>query len=238
LLKNPKRTFEQAKDECVREPRPADAAKKRGTRAMVYGGSYGLLLLSRVAPDESDFLSFESDRVARGAIYARFNTGTRQELSVFCTHLAAHLPGSSSRSSSWEREQLRQIQQLLGWIDAKAPRPSPVAILGDLNCGPELGRTIQARLPNHYARFLAAGFSDPFAQSPAARCTWCSDNRLQGGTSPNGALIDHVLLRDVPPATRAERILDDPVELDYDGARITVSYSDHYGVEVALAPAG
>jgi endonuclease/exonuclease/phosphatase family metal-dependent hydrolase len=151
--------------------------------------------------------------------------------------LAAHLPGSA-HLHSWEREQLRQIEQLLGWIDRKAPAPEPVAVLGDLNCGPSLHGKLEPRLEQHYARFLSAGFLDPFAQSPNVRCTWCDSNRLQGGHSERGALIDHVLLRNGPDATGAERILDTPVEVDFGGRRLIISYSDHYGVEVALAPVG
>jgi endonuclease/exonuclease/phosphatase family metal-dependent hydrolase len=183
---------------------------------------------------ETDLKIFNSERVARGAIHAKVRLADRS-LNVFCTHLTADA-GELRRKKpgSWRAEQSAQIDALLDWISQKAHSQEPVIIMGDLNCGPDLGGRIEARLPQHYARFERVGFSNPFAGVPRASCTWCFDNPLVDFASTGGRLIDHILLRGFPNDAKAERIFDQPVALTIGAQRIASAYSDHYGVMVAL----
>jgi hypothetical protein len=114
-----------------------------------------------------------------------------------------------------------------------------VALLGDLNCGPETAQA-QAASPDAFARFSSAGFQSVYAEADG-RCTFCSDNPLEGqdAESDEGAILDHVLLADFPELlTRsAERVLDDPISISVGEETLETARSDHYGVQVMVSEA-
>jgi hypothetical protein len=54
-------------------------------------------------------------------------------------------------------EQRAQIEQLLSWVDQRVLPPAQATIVGGLNTGPSVTSSL-------YARFEAAGFSNPYAR--------------------------------------------------------------------------
>jgi endonuclease/exonuclease/phosphatase family metal-dependent hydrolase len=128
------------------------------------------------------------------------------------------------------------VQELRAWIERKTRTGSATLLLGDLNTGPALpDSSIRGRVPEHYASFAALGFSNPYLQGPHAKeCSFCSANTVNGGSSPGGSLIDHVLLRGAVSALAVERVLDQRIELDLGRERIQSHLSDHYGVAATL----
>jgi endonuclease/exonuclease/phosphatase family metal-dependent hydrolase len=216
------------------------AAPSGGGSAYVYGGSYGIGILTNADVVEEDFLRFESEQLARGALYARVRPkAAAPDLHVFCTHLTADTRGVAypARTGSWKSEHAQQVQELRAWIARKARGGSATLLLGDLNTGPALpDSSIRGRVPEHYASFATLGFSNPYLQgSQAKECSFCSANSLNGGSAPGGSLIDHLLLRGPLSAIAVERVLDEPIELALGRERIRTHLSDHYGVAATLS---
>jgi endonuclease/exonuclease/phosphatase family metal-dependent hydrolase len=245
LMRDPGRSVGEVEAECgpakASSPKqPVPSTRPPATGAHAYGGSYGIALFSRSPPLASDFLSFESRQLARGALYAKLAAnGVARTLHVFCTHLTADIGGVpyDGAGGSWSAEHALQVGALLDWIDAKAPSGEPVLLLGDLNTGPAAGSAVRARLPAHYARFIASGFESPYLRAGPARCTFCSDNPVNGGAGNSGAVIDHALIRGFRGSSRAERVLDASIEIEKGARRVRTAYSDHYGVLVTLGSA-
>jgi endonuclease/exonuclease/phosphatase family metal-dependent hydrolase len=211
-------------------------------RSYFLGGSFGIGLLSRLEPIEQDSLVLDSSTNRRGVLYAKVDAPELGEVALFCTHLTPDLPGLAYDGSfgSWAGENAAHVDALLEWIDEKTRDGEPVIILGDLNTGPD-GDAFEPELPESYAELPAAGFESPYLDGADPRCTFCGDNPLVLSADTGvDAVIDHVLLRDVDGSASASRILDDEIMLEGDedaGAEAeTLARSDHYGVEVQLAP--
>jgi endonuclease/exonuclease/phosphatase family metal-dependent hydrolase len=219
-------------DDCV-DPnlsRVADDPSRQQLR--FFDGSYGIGLLSSRALAEVDRLELEAGHHPRAVLHARIEAG-KQPLHVFCTHLTPILRGIPHPiGSTWQAEQSAQVDALLAWVETKAG-DEPALVLGDLNTGPGLA-TIQARMPEHYARFVRSGFVNPYLDD-APRCTFCYDNPVIGGKS-GGLLIDHVLLRGFRGRADVQRFLDGRIEIRASGKRKQTALSDHYGVVAELVP--
>jgi len=247
IVKNPTSSVEEILAAClptkgspsVAAPKPKIDRSRHGMEGVLaYGGSYGIGLLTRATILERDSIKFEASLNPRAAIYVRVKTDQISDMHVFCTHLTSVMsnvpyPGRGS----WAEEQSREVDQLLAFIDQKARGPTPTVLVGDLNCGPALGSSIHPSQPALYARLLGAGFVDPYAAQDNAECTFCNDALLNGGTSPTGSLIDHVLLRSFPGQARGRRMLRENVVVDADGRAVKTSLSDHYGLMLSLVPA-
>jgi len=239
LTRDPLRSLESVAAECapLRAPAPARAHEP----AYVYGGSYGIGILTSAEVLEHDFLRFESEQIARGALYARVRSADSiGELQVFCTHLTAntHALVHPARRGSWRAEHARQVSELAAWIASKAGASAPVLLLGDLNTGPALPDAgIGGRATEQYAVFLRAGFINPYIAAGAAECSFCSANTLNGAAGRGGSLIDHVLLRGALRVLTVERVLDEKIDLVVDGRRIQSHLSDHHGLAVVLSRA-
>jgi endonuclease/exonuclease/phosphatase family metal-dependent hydrolase len=236
LLRRPVGSAEGIAASCAA---PAGGAGARPGAApadvVAYGGSFGTGVLSREPLLDRDALVFEASLNPRAALYARVRPAGLGDLHVVCTHLTPAL-GSPVGGASPAAEQRAQIERLLPWVGAKAAGGGAVVLAGDLNAGPRAGDAIEPALPEHYARFLAAGFRDPYATSPGARCTFCRSNPLNGGAGAGGALLDHVLLRGPVAAASAEPLLREPLVLGTEGRTERTAYSDHYGLVVAIGP--
>jgi endonuclease/exonuclease/phosphatase family metal-dependent hydrolase len=140
---------------------------------------------------------------------------------------------------SWQGERIEQIERWLDWVgETRGPREVAV-LMGDLNCGPETALAHGAS-PDAYARFLAAGFADPYADDDG-RCTFCGSNPLNAaaGDPDEGAQIDHILFSGLPTATvrSVARVFDQPIEIESLGSTIETAHSDHYGVQVTVSRA-
>jgi len=207
--------------------------------AASYEDQTGLLLLSKRPLGELDFLRLESTLGDRGVLRARVDRGAAGSLDVYCTHLAASLNQVpyTGPYGSWQGERLQQIDRFLSWVDETRAPSGAAVLLGDMNCGPETPLAMSAS-PDAYARFVTAGFADPYVESDG-RCTFCGDNPLNSSVADpdEGALIDHItfsgLASEALPA--ATRILDQLIEIDEDGTSIETAHSDHYGVQVSLS---
>lgn len=214
--------------------KPAAGKPRRApTGTWAYGGSTGTGLLTRAPVLARGARVFSSPVVTRAALFARVEASGLGELDVYCTHLTAdtpQLPHPAGRR--WSEEHAEEVGELLAYVE-ETSRGRPVLLLGDLNTGPALGPRIQARAAEQYARFLAAGFSNPYA-GPGAECTYCFDNPLRGGAGTRGTLIDHALLRGVAAAAKPSPFLRRLGELDVGGRPVRSGLSDHFGVAVSL----
>jgi endonuclease/exonuclease/phosphatase family metal-dependent hydrolase len=91
---------------------------------------------------------------------------------------------------------------------------------------------LSAELPDNYAKFEAAGWVNSNTDADEPLCTWCPSNLITRG-SANEA-IDHVFVKDAD-ADHPTRLLGEPITVSSeDGAEITTSYSDHFGVSVRV----
>jgi endonuclease/exonuclease/phosphatase family metal-dependent hydrolase len=240
LISNPVGAVEPIINACTAPEAPPGVVRRtpsprRDADVVAYGGSFGTGILSREPLADADALVFDATLNPRAALYARLRTPALGELHVVCTHLTPAL-ASPLGGRAPAAEQREQIDRLLPWIEAKTGGRGAVVLLGDFNDGPRAGRTIEAVLPDHYAKLVAAGFQNPYASRPDVRCSFCADNPLNGGSGSRGALIDHVLLRGYNGGVIAEPFLREPIELEIGGKRVRSAYSDHYGVAVTMTP--
>ncbi len=169
-----------------------------------YGGSYGLVLLSREPLVELERVELDAALNRRAVLRARLESG----LVLSCTHLTAleDVPYPAD-DGSWEQEQDRQIDAL---VAALADDPAPRALLGDLNLGPD-------EAPMRFERLLALGLGGVLEGT----CTFCSDNPLVDREA-RSVTIDHILVDG--GETTPTRILDGGRLSDHYGvsARITL----------------
>jgi endonuclease/exonuclease/phosphatase family metal-dependent hydrolase len=211
-----------------------------GADAAQYEHQNGLLLLSRYPLTSLDHLVLDSSLGDRGVLSARIETDVVPRVEVFCTHLAATLGDVPYAGSygSWAGERTVQIEQLLAYVSETREAGSSIALLGDLNCGPETEQ-LPGSDPDNFARFTAAGFEAPYVDSRADQCTWCLQNPMTGGTDAGGqgAIIDHALFFALPRrlVRQAERVFDDPVEIEVNGQAVQTYRSDHFGVQVTAS---
>lgn len=199
-----------------------------------YGGATGIGLLSTLPLEDQDSRTFESTTTRRAVLYAKVSTELG-EVHVFCTHLNAIYSDVDypKPTGSWEEEQAVQIADLLAFVDEKAGSDGAVVVMGDMNCGPD-GPNYDPDYPDSYDLIVGDRFSSPYAEDPASLCTFCDENPLTGSDHDDSVVIDHVLLDNVTGTTTTERILDQPVTVNYCGADNEVRYSDHYGVRVTI----
>jgi endonuclease/exonuclease/phosphatase family metal-dependent hydrolase len=199
----------------------------------VYGGAYGIGFLSSVPLEDQDSQVFESTTNGRAVLYAKVTTEIG-EVHAFCTHLNAIFTDIDypKPTGSWEEEQTQQIADLRAFIESKAGADGQVVLMGDMNCGPA-GPNFVADTESSY-QLLAGGLTNPYADNPNSRCTFCDDNPLTGSDHDDSVAIDHILLGNVAGSVSSARILDDPVTVNYCSADNEVRYSDHYGVKVTI----
>jgi endonuclease/exonuclease/phosphatase family metal-dependent hydrolase len=242
LTRDPLRSLAQVKRDCAPLGEDVPRAKEASGPAYVYGGSYGIGVLTNTEVLEHDFLRFESEQLARGALYARVRQHSGSaELHVFCTHLTADTRGVPypAAGGSWRTEHARQVRELGAWMQRKAGTSAAAVLLGDLNTGPALPEAqVRARVPEQYAAFGELGFSNPYlSRARTVQCSFCSANTLNGGGGGGGSLIDHILVRGPLLALDVERVLDEPLELRVGSGRVRSHLSDHYGLWATLSSA-
>jgi len=204
-----------------------------------YKGSFGIGLLTSFDVLDEDELVLESTTNRRGILYAELDTPFGP-VHTFCTHLTAvftdlDYPGSFG---SWEEEQAAQIDELLTFVDDKAGDDGLVMVMGDFNTGPDGGDAYSAEVPDNYNKLVGGGLGNPYTLTPGHQCTYCADNPIVAhgnADDEDSVVIDHILIRGFTSgAGNADRILDDPIEVDNCGETITSAYSDHYGVRLNI----
>lgn len=203
-----------------------------------YEGSFGIGLLTGFDILSQDELVLESTTNRRGIIYAELDTPFGP-VHTFCTHLTAVFadiayPGSFG---SWEEEQAAQITELLAFIDEKAGEDGRVMVMGDFNTGPA-GDGYIAEVPQNYDLLISEGLGNPYTLTPGHTCTFCEDNPIVAKDNPDddsSVVIDHILIKGFTSGQGlADRILDDPLEVENCGEPINSAYSDHYGVRLTI----
>ena len=214
-----------------------------GSREYLYGGSFGIGMLTNQEVLASDTLVMDSVLNRRGVVYNHLQTPIG-EVHAFCTHLTAVFsedsgimyPGSD-HASSFAEEQSLQIDAMHAWIDSKAAG-GQVILMGDFNTGPA-GDGYLAEVPDNYTKLVAGTtYGNPYIGTPGHTCTFCADNPIiarENADDDDSAVIDHVLIGGFPTgagSAAATRILDQPIQVDNCGATIDSAYSDHYGVSV------
>ena len=246
LSRDPLRGSKEILAECVQTKAissgPATKAGKRAPSARsaepsgyFYGGSFGIGLLTRDRMLAADVLRIPSTQHPRAVLYARIDTPVVKDLHLFCTHLTPLLQAvPHAGRGSWRDEQSQQVNAMLAFIEQKTSAGDAVVVLGDLNCGPAVGANIAARLPEHYERFMARGFRNPYLDPKDPECSFCYSNSLSGGSGGGGILIDHILTRGIALHARAERMLDSPLDIAAGGLSVRTAYSDHYGLVLEL----
>jgi endonuclease/exonuclease/phosphatase family metal-dependent hydrolase len=194
----------------ARLPYANNAAPARSGGLIAYGGSFGTGILSRTPLVEPDVLVYYATVNARGAVHTAIENDDGDRIDVFATHF-----------SPLGSEQAAQVDELLAWIDRRAPT-GPALLLGDLNLTPE---------SSLFRRITAVGFREPDVVD--RRATF-GGGLGTGHVNASGWRIDHVLARNIDARITSHRIFDAPLTLRRRGVRTTLS--DHFGVMAVLEP--
>lgn len=213
------------------------AACNATSEAYVYGGSFGIGLLTHVPILSSEELVLQSTTTRRAVIHAELDT-VLGPVHAFCTHLTAGLSAVEYQGpyGSWEEEQSAQIDEMLALVEQKAGADGQVLLMGDLNTGPA-GESYIAEVPVNYDKLVAAGLANPYLAPADEPCTFCRTNPLVDGAADESAsvVIDHILLRNMPAESWSERVIDGDLALaEYCGEAANLKHSDHYGVRTHL----
>lgn len=186
----------------------------------VQDGRNGLVLFSKHPIGDARFEDYGTALVHRGLI-----TATVEGKAIACTHLSSDLttvPYPSGQPwKSWAEEQASQVDKVIEALPSSGCR----VVMGDLNTSPDAG-VIRPELPGTLASFAAKGFLERSSTS----CTWCPppENPLASGREAK--TYDHVLVKDCGTQVKYERIMDQPIEVEHDGQRLTTRLSDHFGL--------
>lgn len=208
----------------------------RKTGLFAYGGSDGLLMVSRRPLLDSETIDFTdiSTLNRRRAIVANVPIGDTT-VAVACTHLTADLstiapyPGPFD---GWGPENRAQVDRLLERMQGDGP----AVLMGDFNCGlPDDSLGLIGELADSCSALEAAGYEDP-SRTIWPACTWCADNTINaaGEGEHTNALIDHVYLRGLV-AVDGGVTYDQVVPIKIGREHVQSSLSDHYGYRMTVA---
>lgn len=186
-----------------------------------YGGSNGLILLSKQKFAKTDYVDWTEDSTLnrRGALVATFASGE----SVYCTHLSANQTSIpyTGKFASWEAENLAQVEDL---VSRSLDHSQGAIVLGDFNVSPALPMfDIEGDFEANYRIFEQAGFDASVDYMSRPGCTFCADNTLVGGGK--NMLLDHVFSVGLTPVS-SKRVFDRKVIIEGREQNL----SDHFGV--------
>jgi len=193
-----------------------------------YGGSNGLLLLSKKKMTEKSLLNMSdiSALSRRSALKANIEDIGN----VYCTHLSANLINDApyaGKFESWVEENFAQAERLV--TDA-LDKSGATALLGDFNCGNEIPGTNLSAEMSESCDLIANYFDDSIADNNPS-CTFCSENEIAGTSKDR--LIDHIYTRGF--YTSKERItFKEKIKISVEGEDKMVNLSDHYGVTIKV----
>lgn len=216
-----------------------------------YGGQNGQMLISRWPLKNRESVLIPSSIANRAALFATIELEGHESVEVACTHLSTSAdvppshrgPDGKKMFSSWDDEMNAQMDIVSAKLKERAGS-RPQLLLGDLNSGPGLGKSVTPDMPKVWSHIVSLGFTSPAAMAERPYCSVCPENsqRLIDGDHPGSHLIDHVLYRDplggsrlIPACTR--RLLDSTHEVyypGYDGRLVEGHLSDHYAVSVGF----
>jgi len=214
-----------------------------------YDGQNGVMLISRWPLKNREAVLLPSSIANREALFATVELEGREPLELACTHASTwnQLPpshrGPDGRKmfDDWDEEMIAQMEIISDKLRQRA-QGRPQLFLGDMNAGPDVGRTIKGDMPKVWGRIRALGFSSPAAQAEEPFCSVCEGNSLRDPGSRD-KLIDHVLMRDPVGGSRLEpkcvrSVIDDGHKRyfpGYGGTLMEEHLSDHYGVAVTFS---
>jgi endonuclease/exonuclease/phosphatase family metal-dependent hydrolase len=208
----------------------------------VFGGRNGVVLLSKFPLRNAETLDLPASNGNHVALLASVQPpGASEPIELACTHLSspAQLPPLQGGFPDWEAEQRAQLEKIAARLFARAGDRTAL-LIGDLNAGGARKPDVAAASPSVWDDVVRLGFDDPASNLVPGLCSECGDNLLRGAPGGDGALIDHVLVRDPSgwPRTRwvcSDRILTDRLRLRAYGDAVTTNLSDHYGIEVKFS---
>ncbi len=186
-----------------------------------YGGSNGLILLSKKKFAKTDYVDWTEDSTLnrRGALAATLESGE----TVYCTHLTANQTSIpyTGKFASWEAENLFQVEKL---VEKALDHNEGAIVLGDFNISPSLPEfEIDGDFEANYSVFEQAGFDASVDYMTNTRCTFCADNTLIGGGK--NMLLDHVFSVGLSPLS-SKRVFDRKVIIEGKEQNL----SDHFGI--------
>lgn len=209
--------------------------------SLAYDGHNGLLLLSRHPLAATAYHPLTYTVTVRGVLRAEVTPPEAPTYSVYCTHLAADLsrtlayPAEQSPYESYEEENAGQMRDLMALIDETARHP--VVLLADTNFAEgDPDADLRAVMAESHAIAEAGGYVFPYVQR-GLPCSFCyGDNPLIDSTASDGKIVDHVMLRerDGLAVRMARRAFDERVPVETRDGVLTLTLSDHFGVEVAI----
>jgi endonuclease/exonuclease/phosphatase family metal-dependent hydrolase len=208
----------------------------RKTGLFAYGGSDGLMLVSRRPLHNTDVIDFTdiSTLNRRRAIVADVPIGDTT-VAVACTHLTADLSSIAPYPGTfdgWGPENRAQVDRML----KRMKGDGPAVLMGDFNCGlDDTSLGLVGELADSCEALEAAGYEDP-SRTVWPGCTWCADNTINasGDGEHTNALIDHVYIRGLVPVAGGVTY-DQVVPIKVDGTAVQSSLSDHYGYQMTVA---
>ncbi len=190
------------------------------TGLFAFGGSTGLILLSKTPFSETQVLDFidKSTTNHRAALFATVNVGGVNHR-VSCTHLTANLGNSvpySGPFASWEDEGNQQAQDIIDFATTYAGA-DPTYLAGDFNCSvPNAATGVVGDFEANCQRLFDVGYAS--LGSEQLSCSFCDDNVLNtakaGGGGEGNLLLDHVFTKNIAAGTiTPEIVLDELVDL-------------------------
>ncbi|KPJ86001.1 hypothetical protein AMJ57_00815 [Parcubacteria bacterium SG8_24] len=209
-------------------------------RSRLYGGSNGVVLLSRYPLRNREIIRLPSSGANRVALIAEIDGPGAEPIEVACSHLSSksYVSPTHPRFDDWNDEQREQLHLISERLRRRAGG-RPALFLGDMNFGASDGRDLDDHLPGQFYESARLGFESFAAAADPPFCSSCEGNTLRD--SDRSHLIDHVLLRDVTGGTDlipvcVERLFDRPVTIiGHGGKRVRIHLSDHYGVRVRFS---
>ena len=215
---------------CGRQPEPGQCARYRrylhlgtGDQLLLHGHN-GLMLLSKTpSPTPTSCCPFLT---VRGILY-----GEVAGVGIACSHLTGTLeePVYSGAYDSYAAENAAHVDQIIAYVDGKR-MGTPAVIAGDFNTGPAVGDSIAADLPENFAKFEAAGWTDVSRESGAPLCT--SSEPLSTRSLTPCSITSCSRTRPLDYA----RILDALFEITKeDGTALTVRLSNHCRLRATLS---
>jgi endonuclease/exonuclease/phosphatase family metal-dependent hydrolase len=210
-----------------------------GGASRLYGGTNGIMLVSRWPVEAPAALDLPSSGANRVALFARVRPPGREPIEVACTHISSPQRVSPTYPGfhDWESEQSEQIRLISGLL-AERGGDRPQLLVGDLNVSRNWleGGSGQSRSVFWLTQRL--GFISPGVYVKPDLCSACRGNSFRGDSSKSH-LIDHVMVRDpeggatVEPVC-AEKLFTEQVDVSAYGQTRRMHISDHYGIRVKL----
>ncbi|GAB4544686.1 MAG: hypothetical protein OHK0023_01840 [Anaerolineae bacterium] len=150
-------------------------------------GVQGLAILSRLPIETRSGVMLSAQSKATGVQFVRVRKPNGEALDLYNTHLSLIFRGGALSVEQLEVDQVRQIQEVLAFVETNRSDERAVIIGGTFNHAP------QTDIYNFMRQQPQPGFIDPFADFPSERAT---TRRIINEPSVR---VDYLWLRQVRP---------------------------------------